>query len=161
MSPPLAETLHEWLRLTMRFSMRHFMRFAKENNYSIPQLNALFRIRHKGVCGVSDLGEEMGVTNAAASQLLDKLVQQGLATRAEDPNDRRNKRIALTEAGLRISEQSMQARQGWLDQLADSLTPQEQAQVQAALELLIARAQALEPEAEPPSTVHRPLNTVN
>ncbi len=148
MSPPLAETLHEWLRVTMRFSMRHFMRFAKENNYSIPQLNALFRIRHKGVCGVSDLGEEMGVTNAAASQLLDKLVQQGLATRSEDPQDRRNKLITLTEAGLRVSEQSMQARQGWLDQLAERLTPEEQSDVQAALQVLIAHAQALEEETE-------------
>jgi DNA-binding MarR family transcriptional regulator len=146
MSPPLAETLHEWLRVTMRFSMRNFMRFAKENNYSLPQLNALFRFRHKGACGVSDLGEEMGVTNAAASQLLDKLVQQGLVTRAEDPQDRRNKLITLTEAGLRVSEQSMEARQNWLNQLAESLTPAEQAQVQAALQLLIERSAALETE---------------
>ncbi len=150
MSPPLAETLREWLRVTMRFSMRHFMKFAKENNYSISQLNALFRIRHKGACGVSDLGEEMGVTNAAASQLLDKLVQQGLVERAEDPQDRRNKLITLTEAGLRVSEQSMQARQGWLDQLAASLTPAEQAQVQAALQLLIERAEVLESERSVP-----------
>ncbi|MCA1899705.1 MAG: MarR family transcriptional regulator [Chloroflexi bacterium] len=146
MSPPLLNTLREWLRVTMQFSMRHFMQFAKQNNYSIPQLNALFRIRHKGACGVSDLGEEMGVTNAAASQLLDKLVQQGLVTRTEDPQDRRNKLITLTEAGLRVSEQSMQARQGWLDQLAASLTPAEQAQIQAALQLLIERAKALETE---------------
>jgi DNA-binding MarR family transcriptional regulator len=154
MPPPLAETLHEWLRVTMRFSMRNFMRFAKENNYSIPQLNALFRIRHKGACGVSDLGEEMGVTNAAASQLLDKLVQQGLVTRAEDPQDRRNKLITLTEAGMRVSEQSMQARQNWLNQLADSLTPAEQAQVQAALQLLIERSAALEGD-ETGTQVHR------
>lgn len=146
MSPPLSDTLREWLRVTMRFSMRHFMQFAKQNNYSISQLNALFRLRHKGACGVSDLGEEMGVTNAAASQLLDKLVQQGLVERAEDPQDRRNKLITLTEAGLRVSEQSMQARQGWLDQLAASLTPKEQRQVQAALQLLIERAKALETE---------------
>jgi len=155
MSPPLTETLHEWLRVTMRFSMRHFMRFAKENNYSIPQLNALFRIRHKGACGVSDLGEEMGVTNAAASQLLDKLVQQGLVTRAEDPQDRRNKLITLTEAGMRVSEQSMQARQRWLDQLAESLTPAEQAQVQAALQLLIERSAALEGDAETGKQINR------
>ncbi len=155
MSSPLAETLHEWLRVTMRFSMRNFMRFAKENNYSLPQLNALFRIRHKGACGVSDLGEEMGVTNAAASQLLDKLVQQGLVTRAEDPQDRRNKLITLTEAGMRVSEQSMQARQNWLDQLANSLTPAEQAQVQAALQLLIERSAALEGEGETGKQVHK------
>lgn len=149
MSPPLSQTLREWLRVTMRYSMRHFMRFAKDHNYTVAQLNALFRISHKGVCGVSDLGEEMGVTNAAASQLLEKLVQQGLVIRSEDPQDRRNKLITLTEAGERVAEQSMQARQGWLDQLTEKLTPAEQEQVEAALNLLIEKSRLLEAEAEP------------
>lgn len=146
MSPPLSASLREWLRITMRFSMRQFMQFAKENNYSIPQLNALFRIRYKGACGVSDLGEEMGITSAAASQLLDKLVQQGLVMRTEDPQDRRNKLITLTKAGMQVSEKSMQARQEWLDRLAERLSPAEQQQVQAALELLIERAAELDVE---------------
>lgn len=149
MSPPLAQTMHEWMRVTMRHTMRNFMLFAKEHNYSMAQLNAIFRIRHKGVCGVSDLGDEMGVTSAAASQLLEKLVQQGFAVRAEDPQDRRNKLITLTEAGEQVAEQSMQARQGWLDQLAEQLSPTEQEQVNAALEILIQRSQALEAENMP------------
>jgi DNA-binding MarR family transcriptional regulator len=141
MSNPLSQTLHEWLRLVMRRSMRNLMRYAKEKNYSIEQLNALYRIYHKGHCGVSDLGEEMGVTSAAASQLLDKLVQQGLAMRSEDPLDRRNKRVALTEAGEAIVQESMAVRQGWLDRLAETLTPAEQQQVDAALRLLIEKAE--------------------
>jgi len=144
MSPPLAQTMHEWMRVTMRHTMRNFMLFAKEHNYSMAQLNAIFRIRHKGVCGVSDLGDEMGVTSAAASQLLEKLVQQGFAARTEDPQDRRNKLITLTETGEQVAEQSMQARQGWLDQLAEQLSPTEQEQVNAALEILIQKSQALE-----------------
>ena len=149
MSPPLVQTMHEWMRVTMRHTMRNFMLFAKEHNYSMAQLNAIFRIRHKGVCGVSDLGDEMGVTSAAASQLLEKLVQQGFAVRAEDPQDRRNKLITLTEAGEQVAEQSMQARQGWLDQLAEQLSPTEQEQVNAALEILIQKSQALEAENMP------------
>jgi DNA-binding MarR family transcriptional regulator len=136
--------MHEWMRVTMRHTMRNFMLFAKEHNYSMAQLNAIFRIRHKGVCGVSDLGDEMGVTSAAASQLLEKLVQQGFAARTEDPQDRRNKLITLTETGEQVAEQSMQARQGWLDQLAEQLSPTEQEQVNAALEILIQKSQALE-----------------
>lgn len=148
MSPPLIQTLHEWMRVTMRHSMRNFMIYAKENNFSIAQLNAMFRIYHKGTCGVSDLGDDMGVTSAAASQLLERLVQQGLAVRAEDPQDRRNKRIALTQAGLHIVQQSMEARQGWLSRLPDLLTPSEQDQVNAALQLLIDRTLLLD-ESEP------------
>jgi len=140
----LSQTLHEWMRLVMRRSMRNFILYAKEKNYSVAQLNALFRIHHKGACGISDLGEEMGVTSAAASQLLDKLVQQGLAVRTEDPLDRRNKRVALTEAGERIVQESMAARQSWLDRLADKLTPAEQEQVNHSLRLLIEKAETLD-----------------
>ncbi len=140
----LSQTLHEWMRLVMRRSMRNFILYAKEKNYSVAQLNALFRIHHKGACGISDLGEEMGVTSAAASQLLDKLVQQGLAVRTEDPLDRRNKRVALTEAGERIVQESMAARQSWLDHLADKLTPAEQEQVNHSLRLLIEKAETLD-----------------
>jgi DNA-binding MarR family transcriptional regulator len=132
------------MRLVMRRSMRNFILYAKEKNYSVAQLNALFRIHHKGACGISDLGEEMGVTSAAASQLLDKLVQQGLAVRTEDPLDRRNKRVALTEAGERIVQESMAARQSWLDHLADKLTPAEQEQVNHSLRLLIEKAETLD-----------------
>ena len=109
MPPPLVETLHEWMHVLMRRSMHNFMLFAKEKNLSMAQINALFRLNHKGACGVSDLGDDLGVTSAAASQLLEKLVQQGLVIRTEDPQDRRNKLITLTEAGERVAEQSMQA----------------------------------------------------
>lgn len=144
MSPSLLDTLHEWLRVVMRFSMRNFMLYAKEHNYSVAQLNALFRIYHRGSCGISDLGEEMGVTSAAASQLLDRLVQQGLAVRAEDPRDRRNKVVQLTEAGRSIVQEVMAARQMWLANLVDSLTPQEQQQVEAAIRLLLEKARSLD-----------------
>jgi DNA-binding MarR family transcriptional regulator len=144
MTPALTQTLHEWMRLIMRHSMRNFILFAKEKNYSIAQLNAMFRIHHKGACGVSDLGEEMGVTSAAASQLLEKLVQGGLASRAEDPQDRRNKVVMLTDAGEQIVQESMAARQGWLVRLVELLSPSEQEQVNAALQLLIEKTTLLD-----------------
>jgi len=144
MSPPLAQTLHDWMRVVMQHSMRNFMLYAKEHNYSMAQLNALFRIRHKNTCGVSDLAEEMGVTSAAASQLLERLVQQGLAVRSEDPQDRRNKRVALTEAGERIVGESIAARQSWLTQVAELLPADEQKQVNEALQLLIEKTTLLD-----------------
>lgn len=146
MSPPLVQTLHEWMRVIMRHSMRNFMLYAKEHNYSIAQLNGLFRIYHKGACGISDLADEMGVTSAAVSQMLEKLVQQGLAVRSEDPNDRRNKLVTLTAEGERIVRESMAARQGWLIRLAELLTPEEQQQVNAALQQLIEKSALLDEE---------------
>lgn len=149
MPAPVLQTLHEWLHVTMQHSMQHSMRYAKENNFSFAQLNAIFRISNKGPCGVSDFGEEMGISSAAASQLLDRLVQQGLATRAEDPLDRRNKRFTLTEAGEQVVRQSLEARQGWLTRLVELLSPAEQEQIEAALKLLIEKTASLESDQKP------------
>jgi DNA-binding MarR family transcriptional regulator len=144
MPPPLNKTLSDWMQLVMRHSIHSFIGFAKNRNYSIAQLNALIRLYHKGNCGISDLGEETGVTNAAASQLLEKMVQQGLVLRLEDPQDRRHKIVKLTEAGQQLACESLSARQSWLTQLIDLLTPEEQEHVSVVLQLLIEKAALLE-----------------
>jgi len=133
----------------MRRSMRGFILYAKTNGLSMSQIGALFHLRKEGACGVSAIGDNLGVTNAAASQMLDRLVRQALIARSEDPHDRRSKHIVLTEKGQRVLHESLQARQGWMDDLAQCLTPQEQDQVLAALNLLIEKADQLESAAAP------------
>jgi DNA-binding MarR family transcriptional regulator len=140
---PFVNTLREWIEVFMRRSMQNFLLFSKESGLSMSQIGALFRI-HKGTGGVSDLGDELGVTSAAASQLLERLVQQDLILRSEDPRDRRVKQIVLTDKGRRTLEQSLNARQGWLVNLASTLSPAEKEQVAAALKLLIDKANQLE-----------------
>ncbi len=134
---PFLESLHELIHVIMRNSMRHLMRFAKQKNISIAQINILFRLCHKGQCGVSDLGEDLNISNAAVSQLLEKLVQQGLVERTEDPVDRRNKRIVITPLGERLVEESLQVQLRWLDSIAKQFTPEEQTQLTQAVQLLL------------------------
>jgi len=124
--------------------MHNLMRFAKKRGFSLAQLNLLIRLHYRGDCGVSDLGEDAGVTSAAVSQLLEKMVQQGLVLRTEDPQDRRHKVIMLTEAGRQVVHEALTERQSWLTQLAGLLTPEEQEQVDTALQLLIEKAALLE-----------------
>jgi DNA-binding MarR family transcriptional regulator len=149
MSPPLHDTLKEWMHLVMRHSIHNFMRFARQRGYSTPQLNTLIRLHHKGHCGVSDLSEETGVTNAAISQLLEKMVQQGWVARSEDPQDRRQKVIELTAAGQQVVQESLSARQSWLNQLVETLTLEEQQQINTALQLLIRKAALLDDNQAP------------
>jgi len=146
---PFLSTMEAWMELFMRHSMHNFVLFSKQNNLSMPQIGALFRIHHKGVCGVSDIGDELGISSAAASQMLERLVQQQLIYRTEDPNDRRGKQIVLTEKGLAILRESMQARQAWLSELAEKLTPDESEQVVAAMQILIQKTNQLDDFASP------------
>jgi DNA-binding MarR family transcriptional regulator len=141
----LIAALHAWTEIFMRRSMRHVLRYSKESGLSMSQIVTLFRVQ-KAHSSVSDLGEALGISNAAASQMLERLVQQDLILRSEDPHDRRVKQIVLTDKGCQALRDSIQARQGWLDGLASALTPVEREQVTAALNVLIERAGQLDME---------------
>lgn len=146
---PWETAFQEWIELFLRRSTREFIRYAKRSGLSISQIGALFHIHRAGDCGVSDLGDVLGITSAAASQMLERLVQQGLVVRTEAPHDRRARKITLTEKGCQVLRESIHARQSWLEDLPNLLSPAEQEQIVAALALLIAKAKQL--DSSPPS----------
>ena len=113
------------------------------------QLGALFHIHRMGSSGVTDLGEKLGVTSAAASQMLERLVQQDLILRSEDPSDRRAKQIVLTDKGLQVLQESMRTRQNWVYDLAEALSDSEKETIEAALNTLVDKANHLGRSIEP------------
>ncbi len=129
----------------MQRSMRSFWQYTKEQGLSMTQMVALRYIHYNQDCNISQISEELGVTAAASSQLLDRLVQQGLIARRENPNDRRHKQLVLTEKGRQILTESTLARQQWLYQLVDHLTAEEMEQIIQALELMTERMKEIEP----------------
>jgi DNA-binding MarR family transcriptional regulator len=85
---------------------------------------------------MSKISEQFEVTPAAASQLVDKLVQSGLVHREEDPQDRRAKSLRLTEKGRELILQGVEERYRWVESLAGKLSAEERAKVDEALSLL-------------------------
>jgi DNA-binding MarR family transcriptional regulator len=140
--------LRDWTGVLMRRSMREFIRRSRQSGLSFSQIGVMFRI-NDGRSSLSDLGGGLGITSAAVSQMMDKLVQQGLILRSEDPNDRRTKQLVLTDKGHQIVHESFHSRQAWLRDLANSLSEEEKRQVTASLHLLIQKANQLGPSAEP------------
>ena len=112
----------------------------------MPQFGVLMQLHHKGVCGVSDISERFDISNAAASQLVDKLVQSGFIKREEDPQDRRAKLLNLTDKGKELIQQGIEERYHWVDQLSERLTAEERVQVSEALNTMTRAAQELEAE---------------
>lgn len=143
-SEAFSQAFREWTEIFMSRSMHRFMAQARESGLSMPQIGALMRVHRQGGLPVSDISKEMGTTLAATSQMVDRLVQQGLITRSEDPNDRRVRQIALTERGRTILEASLRARQQWVDDLTKSLTQEELETVTDAVHILIMRARAID-----------------
>src|SRR4030066_998002 len=141
---PFVNTLQEWFGIFRRRMMSNFFTYTRDKGLTMAQFGTMLHIFHKGGCGVSDIGSDLGVTNSAASQMLERLVQLKLITRSEDPIDRRVKQIVLTDKGRQILQASSQANQAWLESLVQSMTAETQNQVSDALVTLIDRANQLE-----------------
>lgn len=139
-----SEILHEWAEAFMHRSFRDFKRVMDESGLSPSQINGLMRLYYRGACGVSDIGEHLSISNAAASQMVERLVQLGLLVRTESQEDRRVKQLTLTEEGRSLVERAVAARRGWLEELTCTLTPEQQEKIAAALVILTDAAHNLQ-----------------
>ena len=140
------QAIRSWMDVFMNRSMRGWGRFAKSTGLSMPQFSLLMHMNHKGACGMSEVSERFEITPAAASQLVDKLVQSGFVQRVEDPHDRRAKLLNLTDKGRDLIQQGIQERYRWVDELAGKLSAEERAQVSDALNIMTRAVQDLEME---------------
>ena len=143
-SKQFSVVLRDWAEVFMNRSMRETIQFWKESELSMGQISALMRLHYRGACGISDIGSHVGVTSAAASQMVDKLVQQGFLARTEHPHDRRAKQLTLTAKGRALIEKGIEARRRWLEELGATLTAEQQKAVVVALPYLTEAVRDLE-----------------
>ncbi len=143
-SAQFSQTVRAWIDTFVHRSMRDSARFIKSSGFSMPQFFLLMQVYHREHCGISDLSENLEITNAATSQLVDKLVQAGLLVREEDPSDRRAKLVALSPKGREFIEQGINERYRWADEIAGKLSVEEQAQITDAFNVLVRAAEELE-----------------
>jgi DNA-binding MarR family transcriptional regulator len=132
----LLTAFRKWAEVFIHHSMQDFRRLMDKTGLSNSQVSALLQLYHCESCGVSDIGAHLGITNAASSQLIDRLVQKALVVREEGQNDRRFKRIALTEQGRELIKRSLENRQKWVAALNAALEPEERKMIIQALTLL-------------------------
>jgi DNA-binding MarR family transcriptional regulator len=85
------------------------------------------------------VAELVHVSLPAASRTVDDLVRRGFAEREEDAEDRRMKRVTITDAGLTVIHRLNAARLSGLQQFAEGLTDTEREALAGALEQLLKR----------------------
>lgn len=138
------QTIREWMDVFMHRSMRGWTRFAKSTGLSMPQFSILMQLHHKGPCGMSKISERFDISNAAASQLVEKLVHAGYLERAEDPSDRRAKLLKLSPSGAKLVEEGINERYRWMDELTKNLSAEQRAKVAEALNILTEAAKKVD-----------------
>ena len=118
-----------------------------ETGLTLPQILTLYTLHDHGPRCVSSVAEVLHLSQPATSQLVDRLVHERLVDRAEDPEDRRRKRLAITPRGVRLVTRLVEAKSRGLDHAAGRLTPKVRNKLAAALQEALGELQRGSPGA--------------
>jgi DNA-binding MarR family transcriptional regulator len=133
----VSSVIRQWMKSFMMRSMHDWTRYVKDAGISMAQFGILAVLSHGGRSDVHDIGEHMEITSAAASQIIERLVQSGLVERTEDQEDRRVRHVNLTEKGCLAVKAAMDLRFQWVEELAHNLSNEERQVVLKALPILM------------------------
>jgi DNA-binding MarR family transcriptional regulator len=144
--PEVRETaarLGAFLRYIFIFSGGEHLRAIEASGLSLTQCKGLLMLAGpeggERPRAVKDIAERLHVSLASVSRALDGLTRKRLVTRIEDPDDRRVRRIAITEKGRRLAGEIVAARMADLEAFAAGLSPGQRRKLDAALESLLDR----------------------
>jgi DNA-binding MarR family transcriptional regulator len=129
-------------------TFRSLFHYAKERDLAASQLGSLMRMSRGGKRSIMRIGGEMSMTGPAMSQMIDRLVAQGLVTRKEDPDDRRSRLIDLTPLGAELVAGCKKAQVGWVKDVAARLVAEERRTVVEAAIILASKLETLDSESE-------------
>lgn len=77
-----------------------------------------------GPSPVREIASGLEVTVSAASQLVERLVRKGLATRSENAEDRRLTSVELSPEGAELVRQMRKRRLGWFESVVSAIPEQ-------------------------------------
>lgn len=92
---------------------------------NLPQYNALSAVVLNGQMTMGELTEALCVSTAGATNLVDRLVQLGLAERRRNPHDRRVVLVTPTAKGRRAAQRIRQDVVAIFQQLLEALSLQQ------------------------------------
>ena len=107
-----------------------FLQAIEESGLTLTQVKALVALDPSKAARARSrhLAEELGITPPTATRAIDALVERDLVSRSEDTEDRRVRRIAITEAGQRLVGDLARRRTAGLEAFADGLSASPAAQ---------------------------------
>lgn len=137
-------SIGELAGILARVSMTQMKDLMNEASLSHSQMFALMQISHQGNCGVSQIAGHLGTTDAASSQLVQRLVNLDLVERLESQEDRREKKISLTPRGKELVDRMVENRRKMIEELIRALPDDKQSMMIEAIGLLVKSAHEYE-----------------
>ena len=117
------------------------LREIDEHGLSFVQFKAMMELSASGSDDpyLQELAESLGASMPSLSRAVDGLVRKGLVDRTEDPDDRRRRRVALTESGREITDRFFHSRAAGVIEFASGLTAEQRENLDAAIGTLLTR----------------------
>ncbi|HET6999067.1 MAG TPA: MarR family transcriptional regulator [Solirubrobacterales bacterium] len=138
-----AARLTALLRHVFLYDRGNQLRVIEESGLSLTQCKALLELGGLGQTAetwqVGDLAEVFGVSLPSMSRAVDALVKDGLATRVEDPDDRRVRQVRITAKGKDLVETLVAVRQSGIEAFASTLSAAQRRKLDAAVDSLMDR----------------------
>ena len=105
---------------------------------TLPQVLLLNHVQSCVETSPTEIATAMSASLPAASQMIDRLVQQGLLARAEDPVDRRRKTVAITANARALLQKLRTARSTEYERGLAPVAPELLVELAALIERVIA-----------------------
>jgi DNA-binding MarR family transcriptional regulator len=138
-----AARLSALLRHLFLYDRGNLLRVIEDSGLSMTQCKALLELGGLGEASearqVGDLAETLGVSVPSMSRAVDALVKARLATRVEDSEDRRVRRVAITAKGKKLVDTLLVVRQAGMEAFAESLTVAQRRKLDVAVDSLMDR----------------------
>ncbi len=110
-------------------------RFA-ERGMTLPRFDVLAALDRHGEMNMGALSQALLVSNGNVTQLVQKLVRDGLVEMHKPPSDRRSSIVRLTAEGREIFGRLARAHQDWIDQMVGGLDYTQRERIYVALGVL-------------------------
>lgn len=134
--------LHRLVSARLMGTLRSEM---QDEEVNFTQMTALYKVRASAPLSVSMLAEQLGVSLPATSQLLQELVRRKLIERDENPDNRREKLLSLSEKGQQFLSTKEQTMMEAYREVFGRVRPATLRRAEAALRALLAEASQPEP----------------
>lgn len=116
-------------------SLREEMRKGRGDRLTVPQFRVLAAV-NRGLCHNKEIGDLLGVSEAAISRMIDKLEQDGMIKKGINKKDRRLTVLSLTKEGQKFYNFVKTDARGRLKSKLDALSDQDADALIKGLEIL-------------------------
>ena len=137
-------SIGELAGILARVGITQMKDLMNETSLTHSQMFTLMQINFQGKCGISQIADHLGTTDAASSQMVQRLVTLGLVERLESQEDRREKKISLSPHGKELVKRMVDNRRRMIEELIRNLPADKQAVLIEAISLLVKSAHVYE-----------------